>query len=179
MKSLNPQSSILNPIKGQLLIESMIGISIVIVGLLGILALLSRSISANRIVGGQFIGNYLAAEGIEITKNIIDADWMKGGAWNDDYLQYGDFEIDYQTQTFQSGAFPSSARTFNNNPLYFDNNLYNYNGSGKQTNFTRKITLKLSSDGNKIQVNSIVKWTTRGGGEFNVNLEDHFFDWRP
>ncbi len=163
----------------QLLIESMIGISIVTVGLLGILGLLSRSTSLNRVVSNQFIGNYLAAEGIEIVKNIIDADWMKDETWNNDYIESGDFEIDYQTKTFKSGG-SFSARPAGNNPLLFDSasNLYSYQG-GNPTNFVRTIKIALSPDGNEIKVNSIVKWTTRGGGQFEVNLEDHFLNWKP
>jgi len=164
---------------GQLLIESMIGISIAVVGLLGILGLVSRSTSLNRVVSEQFIASYLAAEGIEITKNIIDADWMKDNVWNNDYLESGNFEIDYQTTTFKAGT-PTSAQTAGNNPLLFDpdSNLYSYQ-KGNPTNFFRTIKIELIPGGNEIKVNSIVTWTTRGGAQFEVNLEDHFFNWRP
>jgi hypothetical protein len=164
--------------RGQLLIEAMIGISMVVVGLLGIFGLVSRSISLNRVVSDQFIANYLAAEGIEITKNIIDADLMKDNVWNNDYIESGDFEIDYQTTTFKSGS-PTSARTAGNNPLLFDSrsNLYSYQG-GNPTNFIRAIKIELIPGGNEIKVNSIVTWKTRGAGEFIINLEDHFFNWQ-
>lgn len=168
----------LNTKKGYILIEAIIAIGIAIVGILGILSVLSRSVSLNRVISDQFIGNYLAAEGIEVAKNIIDADWIKDGTWNNDYFESGDFEIDYQTQTFKSGS-SFSARPAGNNPLLFDsaNNIYSYS-SGSPTNFIRKVVLVLSSDGNEIKVNSIVNWKTRGGGQFRVDLEDHFFNWQ-
>ena len=45
----------------------MIGISIAVVGILGVLKLLSVN-RLNRVARDQFTGAYLAAEGIEITK---------------------------------------------------------------------------------------------------------------
>lgn len=155
--------------KGQLLIESMIGISIAVVGLLGVLTLLSRSISLNRVVSNQFVGNYLAAEGIEITKNIIDSNIIKGNPWNQGFSS-GSFEADYNSLSLGQNQ---------NRRLLFDsiNNLYSYQG-GDQTSFVRTISVQLISS-EEIKVNSIVEWTTRGGGNFKVDLEDHFFNWRP
>jgi len=155
--------------KGQLLIESMIGISIAVVGLLGILGLLSRSTSLNRVVSNQFIGNYLAGEGIEIEKNLIDANIIQYKPWNEGF-QTASFEADYLSLNLAPNQ---------NRPLLFDaaNNIYSYQ-SGTPTSFTRTINIELIGS-EEIKVNSIVKWTTRGGGQFEVNLEDHFLNWRP
>jgi len=175
---------------GQLLIESMIGISIAVVGLLGILGLVSRSTSLNRVVSNQFIGNYLAAEGIEIVKNLIDSNIIQHKPWNEGFSN-GSFEADYTSLTLtpnQNGGFnwrgvrdyTSLTLTPNQNrPLLFDstNNFYNYQ-SGTPTIFTRTINITLIGS-EEIKVNSIVKWKTRGGAQFEVNLEDHFFNWRP
>ena len=156
-------------IKGQLLIESMIGISIFVVGLLGVLTLLSRSISVNRVISDQFIGNYLAAEGIEITKNIIDANIIKGNPWNQGFSG-GDFEADYNSMILDSNQ---------TRRILFDsaNNFYSYD-SGNPTSFIRTVKIQLVGS-DEIKINSLVKWSTRGGGNFEVNLEDHFFNWRP
>lgn len=155
--------------KGQLIIESMISISIAVVGILGILALLSRSTSLNRVVSDQFTGAYLAAEGIEITKNIIDANIIQLKPWNEGFSS-GSFEADYNSAELELNQ---------NRQFLFDSadNLYSY-GAGNQTNFVRTINIQLVGS-EEIKVNSIVKWTTRGGGKFEVNLEDHFFNWRP
>jgi len=158
-----------NKSNGQLLIESMISISIVVVGLLGILGLLSRSTSLNRVVSNQFIGNYLAAEGIEITKNLIDANIIQHKPWNEGFSN-GSFEADYTNLSLAPNQ---------NRFLLFDsaNNLYSYQ-SGTQTVFTRTINIELIGS-EEIKVNSIVRWRTRAGAQFEVNLEDHFFNWRP
>ncbi len=154
---------------GYLLIESMIGISILVIGILGILNLLSRSASLNRVVDDQFIGNYLAAEGIEITKNLIDSNIINRRPWNSGFSN-GSFEVDYTSLSLRPNL--NSYLLFN--PV---SNFYGYQ-SGDQTPFIRKIDIILVGS-EEIRVNSIVKWTTRGNAQFEVNLEDHFFNWRP
>lgn len=146
----------------------MIGISIAIVGILGILNLLSRSTSLNRVISNQFVGNYLAAEGIEITKNLIDANVIQNKPWNQGLIS-GSFEADYLSM----GLEPNQSRL-----ILFDsaNNRYSYQ-TGNPTTFTRVINIQLIGS-EEIKVNSIVKWTSRGGGQFEANLEDHFFNWR-
>lgn len=175
IKSLNPQSSILNSVKGQLLVESMIGIGITVIGLLGILALLSRSISLNRVISDQFIGNYLAAEGVEVVKNLIDANIIQKNAWNLGLDAAGNYEVDYD-----SIALESDYSQF----LKFDDalNVYNYD-SGTDTPFKRKIIISYPDSPalyyeKHIKVNSIVSWTNKSG-VFEVNSEDHFFNWQP
>ena len=76
---------------GYLLVESMIGISIAVVGLLGILTLLSRSVGLSRVVGNQLTANYLAVEGVEISKNIIDTNVIQGNPWNQGFDMDGKF----------------------------------------------------------------------------------------
>lgn len=158
--------------KGQMIIEAMIGMGIVVVGLLGVLSLVSRSTSLNRVVSSQIIGNYLAAEGIEISKNIIDTNIINGNPWNAGFEAPGNFEVDFKSQNLL---------TDEDKYLYFDSGdgLYGYSESltnGLPTNFKRAIIIApIGAD--EIRVNSIVKWTGRGNGKFEVNLEDHFFNW--
>ncbi|MDP3014873.1 MAG: hypothetical protein Q8N28_00390 [bacterium] len=169
MPILKSKTQNLKPNSGQLIIESMIGISIAVVGILGVLTLLSRSISLNRVVSDQFTGAYLAAEGIEITKNLIDANIIQSKPWNQGFSS-GSFEADYNSTNLEPNQ---------NRQLLFDsaNNIYSYD-AGNPTNFIRTVNIQLIGS-EEIKVNSLVKWTTRGGGQFEVNLEDHFFNWRP
>jgi hypothetical protein len=169
MSEVRSQKSKVKSRGGQLIIESMIGISIAVVGILGVLTLLSRSISLNRVVSDQFTGVYLAAEGVEITKNLIDANIIQFKPWNQGFLS-GSFEADYNSINLEPNQ---------NRRLLFDsaNNFYSYDG-GNPTNFIRTINIQLIGS-EEIKVNSVVKWTTRGGGNFEVNSEDHFFNWRP
>ena len=52
------------------------------------------------------------------------------------------------------------------------NNRYNYQ-IGVQTAFKRSVSIEFI-DPNEIKINSIVKWSGRGGGKFEINLEDYF-----
>src|SRR3990167_8160497 len=95
---------------GQVLVESIIAITIAVVGLLGIFSLLSRSLSLNRVVSDRFVAAYLAAEGVEIVKNLIDNNILAGNPWNEG-LSSGNYEAD---------ASDPALRTDGNALLKFD-----------------------------------------------------------
>lgn len=156
---------------GQALIEVLVAISVLTVGFLGIVTLLSRALSLNRVVSDSYTATYLAAEGIEVTKNIVDAQFMgsKRG-WNS-AVSPGNFEAEYDSLTLS---------TYAGRRLLLDpqTKVYSYK-NGVLTPFTRKITVAFVGSGQQeIIVNSEVDWPTRGGGESSVNLEDHFYNWR-
>ena len=152
---------------GQLLIESLIGVSIVVVGLLGIVGLVSRSLSLNRVVSDQFTASYLSLEGVEIARNLLDSNIIKGEAWNQGFANTGSYEVDYN-----SPALEISRDRY----LNFDANGFLSYSPGKATSFKR--TIVVSGSGDEVIVNSIVKWESRGG-EYEINNEHHFYNWRP
>ena len=154
---------------GYLLIESMIAITIVMVGLLGIFALLSRSLSLNRVVADRFVAAYLAAEGIEVVKNIIDNNLLAGRPWNAG-VGNGSYEVDSDSDRLET----NQGRNLSLNQV---SGLYGY-GEPQSTNFKRVIKIAVAKDGGEITVGSQVSWVTRGGGRFEINLEDHLFNWR-
>ena len=155
--------------KGYILIEAIIAITIAVVGLLGIFALLSRSLSLNRVVSDRIVASYLAAEGIEIVKNLIDNNILAGKPWNAG-IPNGTYEVDYM----DTGLRPDSSRFIN---LNSETGAYGY-AELVPTLMKRVITIRNSSDGEVITVGSRVNWTTRGGGKFDINLEEHLFHWR-
>ncbi len=157
------------PHNGYLLIESMIAITIVLVGLLGIFALLSRSLSLNRVVADRFVAAYLAAEGVEIVKNIADNNVLSARPWNSG-LQNGDYEVDYRSDDLE---------THQGRQISFNSQSGSYGyGEPNPTNFQRLIRIESSSDGEELIIKSKVNWVTRGGGRFEINLEDHLFNWQ-
>lgn len=163
---------------GYLLIEAIVASGLLIVGLISIAGLMSRALSLNRVVSDQFIANYLAVEGIEIVKNLIEADILDGGAWNDSINSNGCYEVDYESTNFWTTCSSSESQT----PLSFDNltGLYSYDSGGSQTPtpFRRSILIDIDNSGERIRVNSVVKWISRGNVEFSVDLEDYFFNYR-
>jgi hypothetical protein len=172
MSGLTSQASSLKPRSGQALVEVLVAISILTVGFLGIVTLLSRALALNRVVADNYVGTYLAAEGIEITKNIIDANIVSGKGWGSGLSEdQNGFEVDIDS---------SALRPYADRPLLFDDAVKEYGyTNGVATPFKRKVTLRLVNGGQQeVQVNTTVTWTTRGGGQSSVNLEDHFFNWR-
>ncbi len=167
IKSLNSKSYILNSNRGQLLIESGVAISILVVGLLGIFGLLSHSLSLNNVVSSQYIASNLASEGIEVVKNLIDGNIVQFKPWNEG-INTGSYEVAFDSLILN----PNQDRF-----LLFDatGNIYNYQ-IGQETPYKR--TIQITNIGpDEIKVNSVVNWQIRGGS-YSVNLEDHFFNWR-
>ncbi len=177
--------------KGYLLIELMVAISVFVIGILGFVGLLSNSLSLNREVADKFTANYLAAEGIEITKNLIDANILGSisglNPWNDGFAgdfsrQRACFEVDYTND--RNDVFPIAP--CNNNTtareyLKFSSSTgYTYS-SGDFTPFRRLIRISHQGGGpivgdNYIKVDSIVTWQGRGGSLNEIKLEDYFFN---
>lgn len=152
---------------GQLLIEMLVALGILTVGFLGVMSLLSRALSLNRVVADNYTATYLASEGVEVVKNILDGNAMQGKGWNAGFSD-GDFEADFGSR----GLTPSQGRY-----LTFDNSTHQYGyGFDKSTPYIRTISIKLGNA--DITVNSKVDWVSRGSGTFSVNIEDHFYNWR-
>lgn len=175
--------------KGQSLLEVLISLTMLTMGFLGITALLSQSFFMNRIVTDQAIGTYLAAEGIEIAKNLVDHDVYAhlasppvGTGWGSCFGAGGDFQLDYTTTDCSAlvSYFPPGydAGHF----LKFDpaTHLYGYGSSASlaTTVFTRDIRVSVPN-ANEIIVNSIVHWSTGPLTSQSINLEDHFYNWHP
>ena len=162
---------------GTLLIESLVAISVLILGLLSVIGFMSRSLSLNRVVSDQYVASYLAAEGIELVKNIIDSNFLQGNSFNLDPLTGGPLFGGYEIDPF------GTHRGFLDKELCYDpsSGEYKYDPNCSNTQFKREIKITNIEDppGNIIglQINSIVSWTTRGGGSFKIDVEDHFFRW--
>lgn len=155
-----------NENRGSILVESIVAINIIVVGLLGVLNVLSNSLALNRDVGQKFVATYLAVEGVEVVKNLIDTNYAKSQPWNAG-LNEGFYALSYDSDHL----IPDSE-----NYLRLNNGIYDYNEEGEATFFKRIINIEnVSAD--EIKVISIVEWRTKKG-LVRVDLEDHFFNWR-
>jgi hypothetical protein len=160
--------------KGQLLVELMVAMSVMLIGLLGIMAVLSQSLGLNRVAANQYIAANLAAEGVEVVKNIIDANAINARPWNSG-LANGVSSVQFDSAAL--GTQSSAPLLFNSS-----NGRYSY-ASGDPTGFRRTISISnIDTNGDtfpdEIAVVSTVTWTDRGGLDFSVDVEGHFRDWR-
>jgi len=186
---------------GQVLIESMVAITVLTMALFGILALLTKTLAIDRAMSEKFIATYLAAEGIEIVKNLVDVNYTSEEycagtrAWNAGLLD-GSYNFDYDTTfDYSKGGKnliqwlkkerinpPNATSTA---PLWFSKTSRVYRLFREQpdlvvTPFIRTVRIKNipnDSGAYELAVTSIVEWTTKGERK-EVRLEDHFFEWR-
>ena len=157
--------------KGQLLIEAMVAVSLMLVGLLGIFGVLSRSLGLSRVAADQFVAVNLASEGIEIAKNVFDSNIELGRAWN-----YG-FTVGDTT----AGYLSSELGDCDGEELYLDvdSGFYTCEALGGVRNkFSRTINTVTDPAVERVKVISTVSWTGRGGVVSSVTVEDHFYNWR-
>ena len=156
------------------MIEVLVAATLVTMGVLGVFALLNKSLGTVKFVASEYIASNLAAEGIELVKSIIDQDSIDGNPFGSSFGT-GTYELDYN----DTALFPADGR-----PMLFNaaSGLYSYDyDGGNPTPFVRRIEIRTDPDGNgcieELEVRSIVEWAIRGG-TFEVDVEDHFFDWR-
>ena len=158
--------------QGQLIIEATVATSIMVVGLLGIFVLVSRSLNMYHTAAQEYVATNLAAEGIEVAKNILDSNFTKGGvSWNDGFEGDGNYAVQYNSKTLVDYGNPDKYLLYNPTT-----GLYSYD-TGNQSAYQRVVKIKNVSL-NEIQVNSEVTYTISTGANFKVNLEDHFYNWR-
>ena len=169
--------------RGQSIVEAMIAITVLTTGFLGISTLLARSYFLDRVVSDQVTANYLAAEGIEIAKNLIDHDVIESSSGNPTFawgtcfaFPHNDVELDYTT------ANCGNMQPFANDFLLFDpvTHLYSYGpplgDNPVTTHFTRRI--QVVRNGCMITVDTTVQWNTATVVGQSLKLEDTFYDWR-
>lgn len=155
--------------RGQTLIEALVALTLLSVGFLSVFALLGRSLSSSRASAESYTATYIAAEGIEVVRNLIDANGIQKLPWNNGFSAPGDYEIEYSSNSLLTNM----DRFLTYDPT---TNIYNYSGT-VATPFKRIIRVTpVGSD--EIMINSIVSWTSQGGGNFTVDLEDNFLKWR-
>jgi hypothetical protein len=190
--SLHAKSLTLQARGGYYIVEAMVGLSVLVFGFLGLLTLLANSLGLNRVVSDTYTANYLALEGVEIVKNVVDANIAHGQnlnedcAWNTGFERAASFEADWQLWNVP-GSCPGKqfGWAFQGTPLVLSTEgQYMYLGGGRATRFVREIKVAPDHPDPKkaisLKVNSMVKWTTRGGGQFEVNIEDRLYHWsRP
>jgi len=202
----NSQRTTHNLERGQSMVEMLIALSIIGVSLLGILALVNRSLGLNRVNTEQYIATYLAAEGIEVVKNLFDHSYLVQPSGTNNFygwagsgaLAPGVYEVGYKDIVLVGPgcAVPNPPdqpkvlnlfKTCNGlNFLDFLNGFYDYSGGGTPTKFKRAIIIDCPTEfsgectaGKNLdyRVTSAVFWQSRGG-EFVVQLQDHFLPWR-
>jgi hypothetical protein len=168
----------INKVEGQIIVESIIALAVITVGFLSLITLISNAIGLSRVNSEYYIATYLSAEGIEIIKNIIDTNVITTSTLWNQYLNDGFYEVEYNTQGSELSSKkindPRVSRYLNFDPDP-NSKIYSYSPNGQPTPFKRVIEIK-NINANHIKVKSTVFWTSRGGAQFQVDLEDNFYN---
>ena len=157
--------------KGFTLIEVIIAVAILTVGVLGAYALTARMVVATSLGISQLTASYLAQEGLELTRNIRDTNFLEirqgqSILWTNGLLGCAaGCEMDYNDVAFVS---------YQNRFLKNTGSFYAYD-SGQDTKFKRKITItQLSASALEITVD--VTWQERGNAR-DVQAIDRLYNW--
>lgn len=165
--------------QGFTLIEAIVAIGVISVGFVGALVILSRSASQAGFLRERIIASHLAAEGIEVIKNIRDTNWLKPS--QTDWLSgLGDTSnglVDFDSQSFKTSSY--------NSCLNYANGFYRHGTSAPcNTVFKRHIVLTKKSEIisgrsiNFLEVQSIVDWQEKGQAKPPITVIDHLYDWK-
>lgn len=143
--------------KGFTLIEVLAAVFVVVMGVVGVFGLVTRTVSSTSFVNSQLVASYLVQEGLEIVRNIRDANFLKihkgvGGQWNDGLTACAaGCGADYNDVAL--GSFQD---TF----LKLNNGFYTYD-AGTDTILKRKIIIdSVTTDVLKVSVD--VSWQDKG-----------------
>lgn len=192
--------------KGQSIVEALIALSILTIGLLGVLGLLSHSLYLQRETADQAKATYLASEGIEVAKNLIDhnvyiavsqesqgvkesAGWNGGVAWNDhpnsDCFNFGTGGAQYYYLDFQTYSCPVQAGSSAPRTLYIApdaqgvDHYYATDVAGAVASDFKRVVEISRPTANKMLVQSTVTWSAGNLPTQSITLEDTFYNWHP
>ncbi len=163
--------------EGSLIIESMVAAALVVVGLLGMFQLIYRSSNVDNSVIDKFQATYLAAEGIEVVKNVIDTNIANSLPWNYNLTDGTYDDVSFDNLTI-NGSYGASTISLDRTEGVFEgqNSIFQSANPVTATIFSRSVGVS-SNGGSEIDVSSTVSWVEEGNPK-SVVLEDRFYNWR-
>lgn len=160
------------------LIESLVAISILIIGILSAFVLVIRTLATTPVIQSRLIAANLAQEGVELIRQIRDTNFINSQNWRTG-LAEGEYQIDSTSKTLEN--FDKSR------PLMFDdtNLIYGYKtGRTYPYFFLRKIKITNMANTNEMQLNVIVSWCVKktedqclANPTYQIDVEDHLFNY--
>jgi len=170
--------------KGFTLVETMVAISILMLGILGPLSIASTGLRNSLFAKDQVTAYYLAQEGIEYVRYVRDNNYLKKNDWlgglSDCTEQYGcavDTEKWFTTNI--SVTTKCTSTDCGDDDLLYKinwNQHYTHQSTGNTaTPFTRIVKVENTVAGKEIKVTSTVTWQN-GSGQKSFTLTENVFN---
>ncbi len=158
------------------LIEIIAVIFIISIGLIGVLSLVTQNIQVKNFNEDVLVASQLAQEGLELTRNIRDENWVEvewfgnglviEGGSNTITIYFDGVDVSITSVTDINSELAK---------LKKDNGFY-IHGEGEETIFSRVIEIN-NTDINSFTVSSIVQWSSRGKTH-QYQADTILYDWR-
>ncbi|MDO8495188.1 MAG: type II secretion system protein [bacterium] len=157
---------------GFTLIEAMVSVVILSIALTAIMGLFTINITSANLVRNNYIASGLIQEGVEVVRNLRDADWHASRAFGSFGAGAPVSDGSYIVQ-WDSDQLTIFADTF----LLRDpvSGLFSYD-TGNNTLFKRKIDIVTVSLIEK-RVTVTVSWDQKGYPK-SISAEEHLYDWK-
>lgn len=165
--------------KGLTLVETLVAISVLLMAVIGPMVIYSKSITNTRYAGDQITAYYLAQEGIELVKYLVNTEFNDGTAWFKSSslpnCNFGSSLNECSIEVPNGNICKGGSCDFK---LYLDaNNLYTHDSNGIPTKFERTIKFDNNPPENGALVSSTVTWKS-AGEDRSVTVEEYMTKWR-
>lgn len=195
------KSKIIKNNLGISLLEVIVAMTIITIGLVGVLSLVIQNVEAQYIDKNILMASGLAQEGLELVRNVRDTNWLApGNAWKQGLTGDGTYTIDYGGPTSIKMSVNSiadaDARLYSNkicigggdegsdceqnsdcsSNVCQPSGFYTHTSSGNEpTNFYRLITIVDNND--YLDVKCAIRWID-GGQNHDYTAETYLYNWR-
>jgi len=175
---------------GFTLMEAIVAIFLITTGIIGVLSLITQTVSSATLSKDRLTAAYLAQEGIEIIRNIRDTNWLEQytdptNLWDEGLTACGGAcdgtigngcRVDYNHSYDPLDPYDPDLPLYTGQVLNIDttNGFYSYSAS-TPTKFKRKITITPSGD--VLMVCARVEWQEKGVIR-QITAQENLYNWK-
>lgn len=156
------------------LIEVVVAIAIIALGLVGVLAVIRRTLYLQPIIKNKVTSINLAQEGVEVIRAIRDTNWLNNEYWYyglGDGLIVNDACVEYDSSSIEYPCL-NKGLSINDNGMFV-------HSSNPNTPFERVVDLSYETDPEGIEylsVTSTVSWFERNR-QYSEEVKELLYDW--
>jgi type II secretory pathway pseudopilin PulG len=155
------------------ILEIVVAIFIIVMGMIGVLSLITQNIQVQYINKNNLIASQLAQEGLELARNKRDKNWKEGSDWISN-ISPGNYILDYTGYISSvSGIEDAKLRRRNDEG---EDGYYWHNVGDPNTIFNRMIIISQTSI-ESLNVSCLVQWEDRGQ-TYEYVADTILYNWR-